>query len=119
MELVDTINPGPGPGIMTTSERIARIRIRLDHIKPVIWRSVDGERRAPPEDVGGSTGFEDFLQAMAKPRHPEHRNVMAWYGRRFEADDIDTATITERMAKLARKRTLGKAAFAKSQNKHH
>nr|WP_316654753.1 hypothetical protein [uncultured Gellertiella sp.] len=56
---------------------------------------------------------------MAKPRHPEHRNVMAWYGRRFEADDIDTATITERMAKLARRRTLGKAAFAKSQDRHH
>lgn len=82
-------------------------------------RLVDGDRRAPPEDVGGLPGFEDFLTAMAKPRHAQHRQVVDWYGSRFEPDDIDVDTINERMAKLARRRTLGKASFAKSQNKRH
>jgi hypothetical protein len=40
-------------------------------------RFVDGDRRAPPEDVGGLPGFEDFLNAMAKPRHAQHREVVA------------------------------------------
>src|SRR3546814_12915480 len=34
-------------------------------------RYVDGERRAPPEDCGGTPGFESFLDAIANPRHPE------------------------------------------------
>jgi hypothetical protein len=82
-------------------------------------RFVDGERRAPPEDVGGLPGFEDFLKAMAKPRHPQHQEVVDWYGGPFDPSDIGTNIIRERIAKLARRRTLGKAAFAKSQNKRH
>jgi hypothetical protein len=82
-------------------------------------RFVDGERRAPPEDVGGLSGFEEFLNAMAKPRHAQHREVVAWYGGRFEPDNIGVDTINDRVAKIARRRTLGKAGYAKSQNNRH
>ena len=80
---------------------------------------IDGDRRAPPEDVGGLPGFEDFLIAMSKPRHAQHRKVVDWYGGRFEPNDIGVDTINERIAKLARRRTLGKAGFAKSRTKPH
>ena len=50
---------------------------------------VDGERRSPPEDVGGVTGFMEFLEASRNPLHEEHESVVRWYGRRFEPDDID------------------------------
>ena len=50
---------------------------------------VDGERRGPPEDVGGVTGFMEFLEAIRNPLHEEHEAVARWYGRRFEPDDID------------------------------
>ena len=79
----------------------------------------DGDWRAPPEDVGGLPGFEDFLIAMSKPRHAQHRKVVDWYGGRFEPNDIGVDTINERIAKLARRRTLGKAGFAKSRTKPH
>ena len=192
MEL-DTGTGTHGIGIMTSSERIARLHIRLDHIEPTIWRRVevpittslkglhdviqavmlfkdyhlfefnaggkryavpdsewdmgretyaarnvrigalvdrgittfnytydfgddwrhsitveavmdadpavqyprfvDGDRRAPPEDVGGLPGFEDFLNAMAKPRHAQYREVVEWYGGRFEPNDIGVDTI--------------------------
>ncbi len=77
-------------------------------------RFVDGERRAPPEDVCGLPDFDAFLNAMAKPQHGQHREVVEWYGDRFERNDIGVDTLNEMVAKLARRRTPGKAGFAKS-----
>ena len=76
-------------------------------------RFVDGERRAPPEDVGGLPGFEQFLNAMAKTRHPARKSMLEWYGRPFDPADISHDKIHARMAKLAKRRAHGKAANAK------
>lgn len=76
-------------------------------------RFVDGERRAPPEDVGGPSGFEQFLDAMAKPRHPEYKTLRQWYGRPFDPNDISLDEVRVRMAALAKRRASGKAARAK------
>ncbi|WP_245676602.1 plasmid pRiA4b ORF-3 family protein [Devosia elaeis] len=76
-------------------------------------RFVDGARRAPPEDVGGLPGFEEFLEAIADPEHREHDSVMTWYGRPFDPTDIGLDVITARLAKLARRRAVGKAGFEK------
>ena len=35
-------------------------------------RLVAGERHGPPEDVGGFSGFEMFLNTMTDPSHEEH-----------------------------------------------
>jgi hypothetical protein len=77
-------------------------------------RFVDGAQRAPPEDVGGIPGFEEFLDAMTKPRHPERKRLTTWYGRAFHPNDIELPTINARIGKLAKRRTLGKAGYAKS-----
>jgi hypothetical protein len=50
---------------------------------------VDGARRCPPEDVGGTSGFEVFLEAMAEQDHPEHGRLKAWYGKPFNPHDIN------------------------------
>lgn len=52
-------------------------------------RFIKGERRCPPEDVGGLPGFEMFLGAMADPTHEEHDSLREWYGGPYNADDID------------------------------
>ena len=75
-------------------------------------RFVDGERRAPPEDVGGPPGFEQFLDAMAKPRQPEHKSVLQWYGRPFDPNDISPNDIRARMTTLAKRYASGKAGHA-------
>jgi hypothetical protein len=79
-------------------------------------RFIDGERRAPPEDVGGLPGFEEFLEAMAKPRHPSRKSMLQWYGRHFDPADISPDEIRVRMAKLARRRAFGKAAHANAKS---
>ena len=99
-----------------------RHRIEIEEIAPAIDgidypRLVDGERRAPPEDIGGIPGFEAFLEAMAKPRHPERKSMIEWYGRLFDPLDISPDEINARMAKLAKRRALGKAAYADAKSR--
>jgi hypothetical protein len=79
-------------------------------------RYIDGGGRAPPEDVGVLTGFENFLEAMVDPDHEERDAVKLWCGMLFESEIPDEDTIRTCMAKLARRRTLGKAALAKTRN---
>jgi len=43
-------------------------------------RCLAGERSCPPEDVGGSGGYADYLEALAGPDHEEHQNMMEWRG---------------------------------------
>ena len=50
---------------------------------------VDGDRRCPPEDVGGPGGFMDFLEAVLNPAHEEHRRMIEWCGGSFDPADID------------------------------
>lgn len=40
---------------------------------------VNGKNEAPPEDVGGYGGFERFIKIMNNPKHPEHKETVAWY----------------------------------------
>lgn len=39
---------------------------------------IDGEGNAPPEDVGGKWGYEEFLEIISDEEHPEHRDMLAW-----------------------------------------
>src|SRR3546814_14186119 len=94
-----------------------RHRVEIEEVTSAIPatdypRFVDGERRAPPEDVGGTPGFEDFLKAMAKPRHPERASMIQWYGGVFDPADISPDEVNTRMATLAKRRAQGKLANA-------
>lgn len=52
---------------------------------------IAGARARPPEDVGGTSAYEGFLQVIANTGHPEHRETLTWCGGRFdpEAFNID------------------------------
>ena len=63
-----------------------------------------GLGRCPPEDVGGTGGFEEFLAVMADPGHPEHEETRTWYGGQFDPDDLDLPRITADLAAIARRR---------------
>jgi len=39
-----------------------------------------GERHCPPEDVGGVSGYEDFLEVIFEPGHEEHEHYVRWAG---------------------------------------
>ena len=41
---------------------------------------IDGEGISPPEDVGGAGGFEDFLEILNDPSHPEYEEMLEFGG---------------------------------------
>lgn len=77
-------------------------------------RFLSGARRAPPEDVGGVPGYKEFVRAITRPRHREHKAMLTWHGGPYDPDDIGEAEIVAALGKLARRRTLGRAAYLKS-----
>lgn len=60
---------------------------------------IEGERACPPEDVGGSSGYEEFLETIANPDHEEHEQMLRWVGGKFDPEDFDPGAATKAMKK--------------------
>ncbi|MGL4462620.1 MAG: plasmid pRiA4b ORF-3 family protein [Planctomycetia bacterium] len=60
-----------------------------------------GKRACPPEDVGGVWGYDEFLAAIADPKHDRHEEFMEWYEGGFEPDAFDPDEATRRMKENA------------------
>lgn len=57
---------------------------------------VEGERACPPEDVGGICGYQDYLEAMADPKHEQHKDFVEWRGP-FDSEEFDAVAATREM----------------------
>ena len=69
--------------------RITVLDVRQGDADVEYPRFIAGARRAPPEDVGSISGFEEFLEAVTDPRHEQHARMLEWYDGPFDPDDID------------------------------
>jgi hypothetical protein len=67
-------------------------------------RIIDGARACPPEDSGGSSGYADLVEILAKPRHEEHRQMREWVGKTFDPEKFSA-----KAANLLLKQTLPKS----------
>src|SRR5271156_5311667 len=63
---------------------------------------VGGECSTPPEDVGGVSGYEEFLEALFDPDHEEHEHMKAWVGRPFDPRDFSVTQVNERLRRRLR-----------------
>jgi len=50
---------------------------------------IGGDCACPPEDVGGILGYENFLEAVEGPKHPEHDELLEWVGGAFDPEAFD------------------------------
>ena len=66
-------------------------------------RVVAGKGACPPEDVGGIGGYYRFLEAIADPKDPEHKDMLEWGGP-FEPDVFNIDEINEYFRKPRRRR---------------
>ena len=56
---------------------------------------IGGERARPPEDVGGTSGYERFLEIMSDKSHPEFAETVRWCGGHFDAEWFDLAVVNK------------------------
>ena len=68
---------------------------------------IDGKRRCPPEDCGGPPGFEEFLHAVNDENHPEHEDLLAWYGEPFDPDNLELDTVEAMLSRIRGQRRKG------------
>jgi len=74
---------------------------------------IDGARSRPPEDVGGTGGYEEFLDAFRDPDHPDHVGMRRWAGRGFDPERFDrekTDRAVRNAVRAARRRALAARA---------
>jgi hypothetical protein len=59
---------------------------------------LEGEQACPPEDVGGPYGYQEYLEALADPKHERHDEFLEWRGP-FDPKAFDPAAATKAMRK--------------------
>ena len=50
---------------------------------------VAGKRNCPPDDCGGTPGYECLLEILADSAHPEHAESVEWLGEAFDPEEFD------------------------------
>ena len=60
-----------------------------------------GERHRPPEDVGGTSGYEQFLGVIFDPTHEEYEHYLAWVGGSFHPEDFDQRAVNEVLSQMS------------------
>jgi hypothetical protein len=78
----------------------------LEAIAPVVPgvsypRLIEGARRGPPEDVGGPWGYNEFLEAIANPKHERHQELRQWSGEDFDPTKFDADEINHTLAQFS------------------
>ena len=61
---------------------------------------VGGANAVPPDDCGGVPGYEEFVEAMADPNHPEHAALRAWIGRDWDPAAFDIEHVNSWLAEI-------------------
>ena len=58
-----------------------------------------GERRCPPEDVGGVMGYQEFLEAILDPSHENYEQFLRWAGGHF-LDEFNVKAVNQKLSKM-------------------
>lgn len=65
--------------------------------------------RCPPEDIGGPSGYAEFLEAITNPAHERHAEIARWHGPDFDPAAIDVKGIEAKLEALAKRWSRPKA----------
>ena len=85
-------------------EHTVRVERVTDPIPGIAYpRLVEAVGRCPPEDVGGSAGYEEFLAAIADPSHERHAEFVEWLGGQFDPAVVDVDRLARDLAALAKR----------------
>lgn len=73
--------------------RIEYERILFKKTKQKYPVCIGGDRACPPEDCGGSFGYERLLEILKNPRDEEYKETRTWAGRNFNPEKFEAAKV--------------------------
>ena len=56
-------------------------------------KCIDGARACPPEDCGGTGGYEDFCKIMKKKKGNAYKEMKEWYGKDYDPEEFDSSKV--------------------------
>lgn len=59
-----------------------------------------GERRCPPEDVGGPPGYQEFLKVIFEPGHEQFGQLRVWSGGTFHAEEFGVEAVNKVLGRM-------------------
>ncbi len=75
--------------------------------------AVAGKRATPPEDSGGPYFYEQLLEALRDPAHPDPEDTAEWAGS-FDPEHFDLEGVNARLSRLRRRRRGQRAISAEA-----
>ena len=77
-------------------------------IEELTWSSLglkygvclDGANACPPDDVGGTWGYGEFLSAITDPSHEQHESYLEWIGEPFDPTRFDLGDVNAVLQKI-------------------
>ena len=66
---------------------------------------LDGARACPPEDCGGTWGYDNLLKILRNPKHEEHDSMKEWLGHPPDPEAFDPEKVNTYLKKLKWPRT--------------
>lgn len=61
---------------------------------------IKGKRACPPEDCGGTWGYQQFLEIIQDPEHEEHEEMLEWVGGFFDPEDAELDEANYQLSKM-------------------
>lgn len=57
-----------------------------------------GERRCPPEDCGGISGFYEIMEVLENPSHEEYESYIIWLGEGYDSEHFDLDSVNNKLS---------------------
>lgn len=61
---------------------------------------IKAKRACPPEDCGGTWGYQEFLDVIQDPTNSEHEEMLEWVGGAFDPDDVDLDDVNRELKRI-------------------
>lgn len=75
--------------------KITLEKILAEDKKQIYPVCIKGKRACPPEDCGGSWGYETLLETIANKKHLEHKDMLEWLGDEFDPKQFDIDDVND------------------------
>ncbi|MCF8220697.1 MAG: plasmid pRiA4b ORF-3 family protein [Cryomorphaceae bacterium] len=86
-----------GDGWMHHLELVDRSIHPTQQVLPLV---ISGENACPPEDCGGIHGYQELLEVLKNPKHPEYRETKVWVGSKFNPTKFSVDAHNKELGKL-------------------